>query len=273
MEFLTKRDIMEAVLRTYIFDWDDNVVIMPTKIRMDKRVNGKWHPIDVTTKEYAKIRGKAGYRFRNDSLEEAFVDFRDDNSFMRDLHKAINDENFGPSFNDFKKALIGGHHFALNSARGHSPSALLRGCKYLVERVFTDDEKKEMEGNIRRKMELDDSYSTKDVFMVYFTERGEYYGVNSPQFAEEFSADDFSLEKRKQVAMDDFVRKVKSNVSTLIDKGYKRMSVGFSDDDIHNVNSMIEYIEDELHDMYPHIRFVVYDTSSKGKSKIVVEKD
>ena len=62
-------------------------------------------------------------------------------------------------------------------------------------------------------------------------------------------------------------------MDNLINSGYKKMSVGFSDDDIGNVRAVEEFIEDELNKLYPELHFVVYDTSDKGTRKMVIEKE
>ena len=42
----------------YIFDWDDNILHMPTKIRMEHREdeNGEWTPVEVSTSTFALVR-------------------------------------------------------------------------------------------------------------------------------------------------------------------------------------------------------------------------
>jgi hypothetical protein len=36
------------VLLYYAFDWDDNILVMPTKIHMEKRVGDRWIPTTVS---------------------------------------------------------------------------------------------------------------------------------------------------------------------------------------------------------------------------------
>ena len=59
----------------------------------------------------------------------------------------------------------------------------------------------------------------------------------------------------------------------MVDSDYKKFSIGFSDDDLGNVKAAEEFIADELKMMYPEIHFVIYDTSDKGKRKMVIEKE
>jgi len=81
-------------------------------------------------------------------------------------------------------------------------------------------------------------------------------------------------EHAKQVAIEHFVKKLLDGVKTYVVKGkYKKISLGFSDDDIRNVKGVEEFIETELKKLYPEVNFVIYDTSEGGKKKMVVQKD
>ena len=93
--------LLETSLRTYIFDWDDNILYMPTTIKMDKKEGGKWVPVDVPTDEYAHIRTSPEYRLRDNSPGIAFSDFRESKPFIEDIKKAIHNNNFASSDNNF----------------------------------------------------------------------------------------------------------------------------------------------------------------------------
>ena len=85
-----RRSLLEMRLRTYIFDWDDNILYMPTTIKMDKKKGGEWVPVDVPTDEYAHIRTSPEYRLRDNDVVVAFKDFRDSEPFIEDTKKAMN---------------------------------------------------------------------------------------------------------------------------------------------------------------------------------------
>ena len=51
---------------------------------------------------------------------------------------------------------------------------------------------------------------------------------------------------------------------------YNKMTIGFSDDDIDNVEQMIKKVKNELSEKYPSVEFYIYDTSEKGKNKLIV---
>ena len=43
-----RKSILESKLRSYVFDWDDNILRMPTKVNMEKNENGNWQMCIVT---------------------------------------------------------------------------------------------------------------------------------------------------------------------------------------------------------------------------------
>ena len=272
-----RKSLLESRLRTYIFDWDDNILYMPTTIKMDKKEGGKWVPVDVPTDEYAHVRTSPEYRLRDNSIEVAFKDFRDSEPFIQDTKKAIHMNNFAPSADKFKEALIHANPFGINTARGHKPDTIRDGVRIFVDMVLTDEEKSEMLENIRKILNKTKELTDNQAIDYYLDEMGEYYPVSSEEFGQRFGLDveggAANPEHAKKVAIEHFVRKVFKNVSTLVSSDYKKMSVGFSDDDLRNVKAVEKFIEEELNKMYPEFHFVVYDTSDKGKRKMVIEKE
>ena len=269
--------LLETSLRTYIFDWDDNILYMPTTIKMDKKEGGKWVPVDVPTDEYAHIRASPEYRLRDNSPGIAFSDFRESKPFIEDIKKAIHNNNFAPSADKFKEALINVNPFGINTARGHKPEILRDGVRLFIDMVFTDEEKSKMAGNVKKILNQTKELTPDQSIDFYLDEMGEYYPVSSEEFGERFGLDTTggaaNPEHAKKVAIEHFVRKVFDNVKTLVNSDYKKLSVGFSDDDVRNVKAVEQFIEEELNKMYPEFHFVVYDTSDKGKRKMVIEKE
>jgi hypothetical protein len=269
--------LLETSLRTYIFDWDDNILYMPTTIKMDKKEDGKWVPVDVPTDEYAHIRTSPEYRLRDNSPGIAFSDFRESKPFIEDIKKAIHNDNFAPSADKFKEALINANPFGINTARGHKPEILRDGVRLFIDMVFTDEEKSKMAGNVKKILNQTKELTPDQSIDFYLDEMGEYYPVSSEEFGERFGLDTTggaaNPEHAKKVAIEHFVRKVFDNVKTLVNSDYKKLSVGFSDDDVRNVKAVEQFIEEELNKMYPEFHFVVYDTSDKGKRKMVIEKE
>ena len=272
-----RKTLLETTLRSYIFDWDDNILYMPTTIKMDIKKDGKWVPVDVSTEEYANIRTNPDYRLRNEDPSLAFKDFRDSEPFIRDTKKAIHNNKFAPSADKFKEALIFANPFGINTARGHKPKILKDGVKIFIDMVFTEDEKVTMVKNIKKVLNKTKSLTDDQTIDFYLDDMGEYYPVSSEEFGTRFGLDTStgasSPEHSKKVAIEHFVKKIFNNVSKLVNSDYRKMSVGFSDDDIRNVRAVELFIEEELNKLYPEFHFVVYDTSEKGKRKMVIEKE
>jgi len=262
------RTLLEFQKRAYSFDWDDNILNMPTQIHLEKKVGSGYVPVDVSTSEFAEMRHLVGteYRLLNDNPLEAFSDFRDYDAFIRDTKKAVRNGSFGPSFDKFKEALIYGNDFSIITARGQSPKALRDGTRLLINLTFTDDEIKRMEENLRG-TSIDQYLSLQD-----------YHPVSSDEFKEKFGGEGGAEnpEIAKTIALRDFVSRVVKAANKLkLNPNYKGLSVGFSDDDLGNVKKAEEFIRKELKKTYPNVRFLVYDTSDPKdmkKKRIIIKK-
>ena len=116
-------------LHYYALDWDDNILHMPTKILMDKKVGTEWQPVSVSTAQFAEVRNdKDNYRLRNDNPTEAFSEFRDtglrgNEAFLQDVKIAVSKKAYAPSWEAFIKCLSEGALFAIITARGHEPES------------------------------------------------------------------------------------------------------------------------------------------------------
>jgi hypothetical protein len=66
----------------YIFDWDDNILHMPTKIRMERlQSDGSWQEVEVSTATFALIRtDSVNYRPPGGKWDEAFRNFLIENN-------------------------------------------------------------------------------------------------------------------------------------------------------------------------------------------------
>lgn len=271
-----KKYLFEVKLRSYVFDWDDNILRMPTKVKMDKLVNGKWQPIEVSTEEFAHFRTDPEYRVKSNSFE----DFVNNQKFLGDVEKAIHQNSFAPSYKKLIEALTHANNFAINTARGHSPNTIKEGVRLFINMVLTTEEKNMMIESIKKELPVNLTKGLADSQLIdlYLDERGEYYPVSSQEFGERFglstSGTASSPEYAKQVAIEHFVKKLFNAAKEHLVKGkYKKISLGFSDDDIKNVKAVEKFIEEQLKRVYPEIHFVVYDTSVGGKRKMVIEKD
>jgi len=237
--------------RVYIFDWDDNIMSMPTRILVEKFENGRWVEDEVDTEIWAKVRNSDHYR-PSTVVENPFIHFREDGDFINDVAQAIESMEFGPSFDKFKEAILYGNDFAIVTARGHSKHAMMAGVNMLICRTFTNKEYIELlntVGNIPK-----------------YLASQEYWGVSSPDFLEyyETAREEDSTELRKTIVLEDYIeRKIKGVQEIDV---MAKLSIGFSDDDKRNVIAVKE-LKEELKDRHPNVHFVVYDTSNPEKVK------
>jgi len=279
----------ERNLRLYALDWDDNILGMPTKIYLaDEDGNSVGMPTDHFA-EYRHLIGKEPFEYEGSTIvgfdEDPFRDFVHPETFLSDTIKAVKKNRFSPSFEKFKETLIYANPFSIITARGHSPKVIKKGVKLFINIALTPQEKQEMINNIKDVLDFEEIsgyYKTGDLddsqmIDVYLDEKGEYYPVSSKEFGHRFKLDSSkgasSPEHNKKLALSDFLDQVYNKVGRLIDSGkYGSVSLGFSDDDISNVRSMVQHIEDELSRVYPEIHFVVKDTSEGGMKKIVISR-
>jgi hypothetical protein len=264
-----KNYLTESIKKTYSFDWDDNILKMSTRIHLEYKVGGlHWVPVSVSTEQFRSIRHKLGdeFRYTNNDILEAFKDFREYDSFIRDVKYAIDSRSYGPSFNDFKEALINGDDFSIITARSNSPQSLIDGIKVLIEKNFSYSEKEKMMKNL------------KDTSINDYLKLQDYHPVSSKEFLNSFGLDITSTnpEKGKEIAFRNFVERVIEQIDEIKNNpDFEGISVGYSDDDLSNIEIIETLIREELSVKYPEIHFNVFDTSDPNnpkKKRIIIKK-
>lgn len=271
----------------YIFDWDDNILKMPTCIHLEKlQPDGSWKPHRVSTSIYSVVRQDTkNYRFLNNSRDEAFKDFQDsgssnDNTFLRETREAIKKVLSGetppcPSFTTFRKTLVEGRLFAIVTARGHSPATLRMGVETFINEVLTDEERETMMANLRGYRYCYDGikhFGSDREELDHYLSLNRYHAVTSPDFSDWLERklhQPVHPEKRKQFAISDFVEHVIRIVEHSIRTGgtWRPVSVGFSDDDQGNIKLVQDYVLDALTKRFPDVKFCIYDTSDPSFEK------
>ncbi len=270
-------------LKYYMFDWDDNILHMPTLIHLERKTDEGWKSYSVTTAEFARIRRDTeNYRPRSGDWDEAFIDFYDfgergEETFLDDTKRALRpivqkEAVGGPSFRRFKTALLEGSLFAIITARAHSARSIRRAVEYFIETVLSAEERRHMVKNLRRFIKRfgeDGTLLTDDEVVARYLDLNRYRGVSSPEFQElmgRASRGAESPESAKQFAVKDFVTHV---INIIRERGVDAsISMGFSDDDPHNVHAVIDYLNEELAREFPDVKFVVYDTSDSEDQSI-----
>lgn len=235
--------------RVYVFDWDDNIIHMPTTIKMERLIKDDWVLEEVSTRNYAEIRGSDEYRYPL-GVADPYLNFSDNPQFIRDLSKALDNKDFGPSFLKFKECLMYGNDFAIITARGQLKEVILAGIVMIIGKTFYDDELNMMISNVGN--------------INNYLARQLMYPVTSPEMEfeelEEVEVDGPNIELRKVIALDTFIEKKVNGANEFELDG--KFSIGFSDDDQKNIKTIKDFIDKALKPKYPQLHFVVYDTSN-----------
>jgi len=289
-------EVEKRDFKYYIFDWDDNILHMPTKIRMEHlEDNGTWKPVEVSTSTFALVRADTEhYRPPTEGgWDAAFRNFADPqnpddkNCFILDtlaaLEKVEQGEKPGPSFNALKRTLREGRLFAIVTARGHSPETIERAVRMFIRYALTDEEREEMMSNLRGYRQWidgvgDGEFGTDAEELNYYLGMCRYSAVTYDGFKERMANDPIYREKlavasnasRPELAKEFAIRDFVEHVFHMLRRSgqlNRSVSIGFSDDDIGNVRTVSEFIRNELSKRFEGIKFVVYDTSDRALTK------
>ena len=274
----------------YIFDWDDNILHMPTRIRLDRRgEDGVWRPVEVSTATFAVVRTDTeNYRPPAGGWQEAFMDFSDESAranFLDDtiaaLERVQHGETAGPSYEALKKTLREGRIFAIVTARGHSPETIEKAVRVFIRYALDEREREEMMSNLRgyRKwFDKVETFGTDAEEIDRYLSLCRYSAVTFKDFKDRMAADPIYQEKlatattasrpelAKEFAIRDFVEHVYHTLRRC-GSASRPVSIGFSDDDPGNVKAVSDYIRRELSKRFEGIKFVVYDTSDPTLAK------
>ena len=268
-------------LMYYCYDIDDNLVYMKTPIFVDKLHENEWLPQTVNSNNYVFIKYDENYRLRNNNFNKAFEEFRDegtrgDNAFLYNLKEAIDNKEFGPSWNSLLKCLKEGSIFALATARGHNYNSLKKGIEYIIDNCLNGGDKKVMYENCFKFLQIFNENSnfilnkkikfSQTKLIQEYLKYCRYYSVSSDDFNKEFNTDNsMKIEEKKKLALDKFINEC-VNYGKIANK---KISLGFSDDDINNVEHIKSFFE--YKSMLEDIKLCIYDTSNKGMTKSVIE--
>jgi hypothetical protein len=257
-------------LKYYAFDWDDNIVHMPTEIIL---VDDNGDEVGMSTEDFAKYRtdiGKKEIDYKGRKIvgfaDNAFRNFRTegDKKFISDSLRA----ELGPAFKDFREAINNGSIFSIITARGHNPNTIKEAIHNYILTGFGGINKDELLKNLRKyrsfvgEEEMDDD----DLIKTYLA-MNKYFPVT---FGDEKNA--INPEEAKVMAMQDFVDYIRGMAAVLNKKAYLKKDIGnkfipampvigFSDDDLRNVEVMKKAFKNK-----PEIK--TYSTAG-GKKKEV----
>ena len=241
-------DAHTPIMKYYAFDWDDNLMYMPTKIYL-KDNNGK--SVGMSTEDFAEYRtliGNEDFNYEGNTIvgfdEDPFRDFRvtGDKKFLEYAMKAPT----GPAWPDFIEAINNGSIFSIVTARGHTPSILKQGVYNLIKKNMHGLDSNKLAKNLLKYRNLaDEDKLTKDQLIRAYLDMCRFYPVS---FGEGSAT---NPEQAKIEAMEEFVDYVKLTSRNLQTKAmmknkisnYFTPFIGFSDDDVRNVDSMKKHFD------------------------------
>jgi hypothetical protein len=207
----------------------------------------------MSTEDFAEYRseiGKKPFKYEGNIIvdfdDDAFRDFRvsGDKKFMTDAMTA----QVGPAWSDFVEAVNNGSIFSIITARGHTPSVLKDTIHNLINKNKYGLNKKEIVKNLRKYRDITDEEDlTDDELIETYLEMCKYHPVS---FGEGSAA---NPEELKVSAMKQFMEYVKNLSHRLQEKAYFKNKIsnyftpyiGFSDDDLKNVQAMKKHFDDE----------------------------
>jgi hypothetical protein len=240
-------------MKYYAFDWDDNIVHMPTKIML-KTEDGE--EIGMSTDDFAEYRhdlGKTPVQYKGDTIvgfaDNPFRNFRTegDKDFLVDAMRAKK----GPAFDDFREAINNGSIFSIITARGHNPETLKQAIYNYIISGFNGIDKNMLIKNLKKyRTFVDEDEMSDDELIKSYLELNKYHPVS---FGDEEGA--ANPEELKVKAMEDFVSYIKGMAGILNKRAFIKndisnnfipdISIGFSDDDMKNVEVMSKHFKDK----------------------------
>lgn len=266
-------------VKVYAFDWDDNIMFMPTKIIA---ISDKGVEVGVGTEDFAhhrdKLNKKEPFEYEGHILvgyaTNPFRNFRPegDVQFLKDVMSAELATN--RSWNDFVEAINSGAIFSIITARGHKPSTLRQAVKQLILKEIGGIDRRSCERNFKRLVKMKpnlksvlSSTSTIDAYLnacKFYPVSYLYASAASPEQAKTMSLDHFLNYVHK------FFDKIKL-VNDLRNKFIPPFKFGFSDDDKKNAEVMKQHVAGK-YKKKPQ-KYNVYLTKDDEKATLEEQKE
>lgn len=241
----------------YAFDWDDNIMFMPTSIIV---LSENDEEVPMSTEDFAEHRhqiGKEPFSYKGttvvDFAPDPFRNFgvKGDKRFVLDAMVA----SVGPSWNDFVECINGGSIFSIITARGHNPNTLKEGVYNLIMANKNGLNSRTLAENLYRYRNIGNEVTGENKSKALTPkELREYLDLCKfyPVSFGEGSAT--NPEEGKIKAIREFISYCKDMAQEIGEKAFFKNDVenneilpiiGFSDDDPRNIDKMKEFLDDE----------------------------
>lgn len=237
-------------MKYYAFDWDDNIMKMPTEIIVQDEDGNE---VGMSTEDFAEYRvfiGKEPFDYKGNKIvglaNDAFRNFttKGDSKFVPNVMSA----EFGPAWDDFVEAINGGSIFSIITARGHTPNILKKAVRELINNNVGGINKNKLIKNLTKYRELaGEEEGDKTTMIDEYLDLCKFYPVTYG----ESKIGAVNPEEGKIKAMMEFISYIKQMSSQLHKKAFLKNKIsnnfiptlGFSDDDIRNVEKMKKHFE------------------------------
>lgn len=218
-------------MKYYAFDWDDNLLIMPTKIIVKDNLGNE---VEMTTKDFSIWRnqiGKKPFLFNGKKIvsfaEKPFRYFREDGN-VKFIEESLVAES-GPAWKDFVECINNKNIFSIITARGHEPKVIKNCVKALIL-------------NRKDGLNFNDVFDEKNI--NEYLDKCKFYPVS---FLEENASRQPEILKAE--ALEDFIKHVNKlykneGINNLLINDINNKFIptfGFSDDDEKNIIFIKEY--------------------------------
>lgn len=226
----------------YAFDWDENLMHMPTKI-IAEDVKGEL--VEISTRDYTTIKEQ----IENNKLAvvsenvikrfppNAFENFRKgkDFKFLQEIYKA----KTGPAWKEFKEAVNNGRIFSIITARGHDPKTLALACEIMIKEGIGGlnyysciDSLRELQElySINKKIKTDD-----ELFESYIYTKCKYYPISYLTDGTNIPLEKANMIKEYKEYVEGMFKKFHPEFHSNVANNFY---IGFSDDDEDNLKEI-----------------------------------
>jgi len=236
----------------YAFDWDDNIMNMPTKIMV---VDENGTEVGLSTEDFAEYRhilGKEPFVYDGKNIvgyaEGPFRFFREggDQQFLKDVLLA----SFGPSWDDFVECINGGSIFSIITARGHNPNTLKQAVYILIKNDIGGIDQEKLVQSLKDYREIaGEEMKGDDTMISDYLDMCRFYPVSFGTGAEA------NPEEGKINALREFIGYVKQLSQQIggkvlfkndVTNNFVIPKIGFSDDDLKNIEKVKEFLNKEF---------------------------
>ena len=258
-EYIEEKELKEGFddagrpdMKYYAFDWDDNIMMMPTKIIVQTEEGDE---VGMSTEDFAEYRGMLGkepFEYNGETIvgysENPYRNFttEGDSQFIVDAMVA----DIGPSWDDFVEAVNGGSIFSIITARGHTPSVLKDAVYNMIMTNHKGINKEELVSNLKKFRDFagEEGMTDEDLIEKYL----DMLKFHPVTYGEGSAA---NPEEGKIKALQGFVSYVKDMASRLRQRAFFKddvsnnfvpdfePTIGFSDDDPANLKAIGDYLK------------------------------